>query len=361
MICRLLSSRVGLIALATATCAFSAGCGQYGPPNSISGAAGQNELSDQGNPAPSVPRLIADATTSQLTTSEVKFASVERRFALENGGRETLVFRKITTSCGCTSANLTRESLAFGEKCELVLSTRPSRTQDGEVTVTLETNDLLKPHRQFSVIWKAEASIELRPVRIALGRVKPGSTNKVDFEIATLHLDADQKDAALCHLLPKPVLQENAGVVTAFARTEKGYSLEFAAGNTPGRYTLAVYTDPGKPSSSSVSTVEFEVAEMVEFETAGSTVRLSSNESFFEKDLLLSSPVHSEFSITKVVTVPEDALVTSDMLQSPQGAVLRVALKSPQKAGLHSISVVATGLSEGKEYLATHSIGVLID
>lgn len=82
------------------------------------------------------------------------------RFTFENTGDSPLVIDKVTTSCGCAAAMISKRTLDPGEKGEIMvhLSTRGYKGQI-EKYIVIESNDPLSPELYLSI----SADIEVPP------------------------------------------------------------------------------------------------------------------------------------------------------------------------------------------------------
>jgi hypothetical protein len=80
---------------------------------------------------------------------------VSTTFEIENHGRETLEIGEISTSCGCTSAEIDKTELGFNEEAELTVYFDPNFHEEPEGKFTrsvfVETNDPDLPEMQFDI------------------------------------------------------------------------------------------------------------------------------------------------------------------------------------------------------------------
>lgn len=80
---------------------------------------------------------------------------VSTKFEIENHGKETLKIEKISTSCGCTTAEINKETLGFNEKASLTVNFDPNFHEEPEGKferiVYVETNDKENPELQFTI------------------------------------------------------------------------------------------------------------------------------------------------------------------------------------------------------------------
>lgn len=82
--------------------------------------------------------------------------TVSTTFEIENHGKQELVIGEISTSCGCTSAEVTKETLGFNEDTILTVHFDPNFHDEpqGKITrsVFVPTNDPENPELQFDVL-----------------------------------------------------------------------------------------------------------------------------------------------------------------------------------------------------------------
>tara|TARA_B100000745_G_scaffold300564_1_gene255333 strand:- start:16676 stop:17512 length:837 start_codon:yes stop_codon:yes gene_type:complete len=88
---------------------------------------------------------------------------VEQTFPITNDGTETLIIGEITTSCGCTSANISRSSLEPGEEAILTVSFDPDFHEEPpnvfKRTVFIPTNDPTIPEKEVTIRVDIEEGI----------------------------------------------------------------------------------------------------------------------------------------------------------------------------------------------------------
>ncbi len=101
---------------------------------------------------------------------------VPHTFTFRNAGDEPLHIDKVSSSCGCTAALVSAETLAPGESGE-VEATFDSTRFRGAVTktITLYTNDPQRPVMKMSINGKIRVTLSVAPERINLGQIRTGS------------------------------------------------------------------------------------------------------------------------------------------------------------------------------------------
>jgi hypothetical protein len=117
---------------------------------------------------------------------------VNHVFKVRNAGTGTLTIDGVTTSCGCTAAKPTRNSLAPGEESDIAV-TFDTISEKGPATrtITVVTND--PKQRQFELTLKGDlrAQVEAAPPFVAFGIVKHGVEKTSRVTIADLVNDKE--------------------------------------------------------------------------------------------------------------------------------------------------------------------------
>ncbi len=96
------------------------------------------------------PQITADSTTWDFGTVVAGTALVHT-FVLTNTGTDALHITSVSTSCGCTVAQLAKSTLAPGESTNLTVTWHSSGTGDSSKTVTVRSDDPANPQLQFSL------------------------------------------------------------------------------------------------------------------------------------------------------------------------------------------------------------------
>jgi hypothetical protein len=119
-------------------------------------------------PASAAPRLTCKQPTFDFGTRDTSEV-VDHTFVLENSGTSDLVITAIRPACGCTAADLTRQTIPPGESAEL--STRltlAGRPGDLHKTILVESNDPVNPALQLALAGKAAVEFEVLPPVLTL-------------------------------------------------------------------------------------------------------------------------------------------------------------------------------------------------
>lgn len=100
------------------------------------------------------PRIQIEPTTFDF--GEVGSDQVsEHRFTVKNIGNEVLGITRVSTSCGCTSAEVDKEKLAPGEEAELLVTYDSGlmKHEKGKIErfVYIRSNDPLSPQTEVAI------------------------------------------------------------------------------------------------------------------------------------------------------------------------------------------------------------------
>jgi len=86
--------------------------------------------------------------------------TVEYTFRFENKGTEDLLIKEVTTSCGCTAALVSSNTVKPGENGEITVS-YDSQGRAGAVsrTITVVSNDLVEPVKELTITATVTSSM----------------------------------------------------------------------------------------------------------------------------------------------------------------------------------------------------------
>jgi len=107
----------------------------------------------------SPPRI--EITPSSYDFGVIPYQAVEKGFTIRNIGGSPLRITGISTSCGCTRAEIQKEELLPGEETELLVTFNPNLMSErivGEVyrVVYIKSNDPARPEVEIEI----EATLE---------------------------------------------------------------------------------------------------------------------------------------------------------------------------------------------------------
>jgi hypothetical protein len=126
------------------------------------------------------PKIKFDKTVYDFgTTSMVQ--SLTGKFVYENIGDAVLELKKPSTSCGCTVASLTPETLKPGEKGELVFTLTVGNITRGhaEKHITVPSNDPAAPSIELTVKADMTSVYEYEPQQVNIGDLRQHMTTNV--------------------------------------------------------------------------------------------------------------------------------------------------------------------------------------
>jgi hypothetical protein len=174
----------------------------------------------------------AEGPKLEVVDHDIDFGQVfqgehfEHVFRFRNAGDEPLVIRRVRTSCGCTAALLSADTIAPGEDGE-ISSTFDSTGFSGAVvkTVYLYTNDPRQAVAQLHLRGTVKEALALAPARLDFGTIPSGRvaqetialTNHGNREITISGVDASLAEVQVAlsgrRLLPGETMELTVTVV----------------------------------------------------------------------------------------------------------------------------------------------------
>ena len=120
---------------------------------------------------PPVPKLVCDDPAFDFGAVS-NDQSVPHTFVLRNEGTAHVVIANVRTTCGCTTATLATNTLAPGQRCDLV-ATFVLRGRKGPQRKALyvESNDPHKPRLRLELSGTAVQAIDVEPEGVHFGAV----------------------------------------------------------------------------------------------------------------------------------------------------------------------------------------------
>ncbi len=153
-------------------------------PALLIGAVGCDE-SAGGNPAPGTgaPRLeIVGGDT--IDWGEVGGGSLEHELKLVNAGGEILNISEVKPACGCTTAPIDKEELAYGDTATIkVTMDVATRTGPTEKTITITTNDSTNPQRIVYLRANVVREVYAEPPYFAITNPAPGASGSATISL----------------------------------------------------------------------------------------------------------------------------------------------------------------------------------
>ena len=119
--------------------------------------------------------------------SALEGTMVNHTFKIKNEGQGTLVIQGTRTSCGCTAAKATKETLAPGETADISVGF-DTRFQKGHQTrtITVFNNDPATPEAVMTMEGVVRKQVAATPETVAFGNVRKGTEQTVDVTIEDL-------------------------------------------------------------------------------------------------------------------------------------------------------------------------------
>jgi hypothetical protein len=255
-------------------------------------------------PASAAPRLTCKQPTFDFGTRDTSEV-VDHTFVLENSGTADLVITAIRTACGCTAANLTRQTIPPGESAEL--STRltlAGRPGDLHKTILVESNDPANPAQQLALAGKAAADFEIQPSILVLRKDSPSkpasgfvqirATNGSPFKITNLASASGD-----ITLRADPLPGENAYQISA------NFDLNPPPGEHPDQITLSTNFKGGR-----TTTIGALIMVPAPISVAPSKIVLEENPySSVSRTIILKAPQKEKIEIASIET-PDPEITT---------------------------------------------------
>ncbi len=109
---------------------------------------------------------------------------VDHNFILKNNGDSMLTIGQVSTSCGCTVANVSSRSVAPGKSSD-IHATFNSTNFSGNIikSIMVQTNDPARPVYTMTLKGKVIEEIEVSPKQMNLGSIKIGIRKEADIKI----------------------------------------------------------------------------------------------------------------------------------------------------------------------------------
>jgi hypothetical protein len=114
------------------------------------------------------PRIVCNQPTFDFGSRDASEV-VEHTFTLKNSGTTDLVISAVRPACGCTVANLTRQTIPPGESAELSTQlTLAGRSGELHKSILIEANDPANPAMQLALVGKATQEFDIVPSVLTL-------------------------------------------------------------------------------------------------------------------------------------------------------------------------------------------------
>lgn len=250
------------------------------------------------------PRIACDQPTFDFGSRDASEV-VEHTFTLENSGTTDLVISAIRPACGCTAANLTRQTIPPSESAELSTQlTLAGRSGELHKTILVESNDPANPALQLALVGKTATDFELQPSFLVLRKDSPSkpATGFVQiraadgsaFEIGEL-LSASGK----IKLRADPMPSGNAYQISA------NFDEEMPPGEHSDQITISTNLKGGRTATiGALAVVPAPIA------VAPAKIVLEENpEATVSRTIILKSPRNEKLEITRIET-PDPKITT---------------------------------------------------
>ncbi|MFI4915818.1 MAG: DUF1573 domain-containing protein [Phycisphaerales bacterium JB060] len=143
------------------------------------------------------PQGQAGQPTFELQTPIIDMGTVldtepvTKTIRFRNAGNATLIVPNVSTTCGCTIAELPKNEFEPGESVELEVSFDPRGKSAGrhEQTVTFRTNDRANPMVAVKVRAFVKSLVSIEPMQVNLGEVTKHTRKETLISLTGLNED----------------------------------------------------------------------------------------------------------------------------------------------------------------------------
>lgn len=102
---------------------------------------------------------------------------VEHGFVFTNAGDAPLEIQKVKSSCGCTAALVSEQTIAAGKTGEVKASFNSTNFSGAvQKKIYLQTNDPVTPTKEFVLYGQVEPMLAAEPPEVILTNMEPGSS-----------------------------------------------------------------------------------------------------------------------------------------------------------------------------------------
>jgi hypothetical protein len=271
------------------------------------------------------PRITCKAPVFDFGTRDPS-ESIDHTFLLENTGTSDLIISAIRPACGCTAANMTRQTIPPGESAEL--STRLNlvgRTGDLHKSILIESNDPANPALQLTLVGKTAADFEIQPSVLVLrkdspskpatGSVQMRATDGSAFEISEL-----VSTSGKLKLRADPMPSGNAYQISA------SFDEEMPAGEHSVQVTISTNLKGGR-TTTMVALVVVPAAISV---APAKIVLKENSEGTVSRTIILKSPKNERLEISRIET-PDPKVTTQIQPLGDFGARIVLGNISPSR------------------------------
>jgi hypothetical protein len=165
------------------------------------------------------PRIACDQPTFDFGSRDASEV-VEHTFMLKNSGTTDLVISAIRPACGCTAANLTRQTIPPGESTELSTQlTLAGRSGELHKSILIESNDPANPALQLVLLGKTTKEFEIVPpvmtLRQSAAGQAPAGSVQITFLGKSLRITSTESSDPSLHVRADPLPGGNSYQISA--------------------------------------------------------------------------------------------------------------------------------------------------
>jgi hypothetical protein len=135
------------------------------------------------SPAFAAPRIVVEQPSFDFGTI-AQGKKVDHVFIIKNSGDAPLTIGHVSTSCGCTVAEVSSRSISPGKSSEIKASFNSANfTGTISKTIYVNTNDPKKPAYNLTMKGNIFERIEVTPKQLNLGEIKAGARKEIMIKI----------------------------------------------------------------------------------------------------------------------------------------------------------------------------------
>ena len=137
------------------------------------------------------PKILVENPLYDFGTA-TEASMVNHTFKLKNIGKGRLNISRVKTSCGCTAASPTKNTLAPGEEAEISVGFDTHFQKGHQVrTITAFTNDPDTPEAVMTMQGMVKQQVSATPSEVSFGKVKQGTEVTKEVIVSDLTMRKD--------------------------------------------------------------------------------------------------------------------------------------------------------------------------
>jgi hypothetical protein len=239
------------------------------------------------------PRIVCDQPTFDFGARDASEV-VEHTFKLNNSGSMDLVISAIRPACGCTAANLTRQTIPPGESAEL--STRltlAGRSGELHKTILVESNDPANPALQLVLVGKTTEEFEIAPAVLTLRQSSLGQS-----PAGTVQVKSKEKPFRISQVIASdPSIRVRADPMPDGSSYQISATFEKTLSENPPSSQIIVHTDNSRMSPLIIQTTTILFKKIL---FAPDKILLKAGEENLKKQIILKSADGSPLEIVDI-------------------------------------------------------------